>query len=136
EHAGALDVYAGAKPPDLGRAPPDAERWARVIAVPTTLSGAEFAASAGVTDTARRMKQPFVHPMQMPVSVILDPAMTLSAPLPLLKSTGMKAVDHAVERMTSATANAYSDAVSGLALQLLGDALHRLDASPDDLAVR
>lgn len=136
EQAGALDAYAGAKPPDLGRAPPDAERWVRVVAVPTTLSGAEFAASAGVTDTARRMKQPFVHPMQMPVSVILDPAMTLSAPLPLLKSTGMKAVDHAAERMTSVAANAYSDAVSALALQLLSDSLLRLDGSPGDLAVR
>jgi maleylacetate reductase len=131
-----LDAYAGSKPPDLGREPADAQRWIRNIAIPTTLSGAEFASSAGVTDVARKMKQPFVDPMQMPVAVILDPAMTLSAPLDLLRSTAMKAIDHAAERMTSAAANPYSDAVSALALQMLGEGARGLDAAPGDLALR
>jgi hypothetical protein len=62
--------------------------------------------------------------------------MTLATPLDLLRSTGLKAVDHALERMTSNTANAYSDAVSELALQMLNEGLGRLDTAPDDLHVR
>jgi maleylacetate reductase len=131
-----LDRHANVRIPDLGYAPSDAELWRRVIAVPTTLSAAEFASSAGLTDPTRGLKQAFSHPMQMPQAVILDPAMTMPTPLPLLKATGMKAVDHAAERMTSATANLYSDAVSELALRLLGEALMQIEGRPEDLGLR
>src|SRR5690606_32962088 len=66
----------------------------------------------------------------------LDPAMTLATPLELLCSTGMKAVDHAVERLTSRTANPYSDAVSELALRMLARALPALAERPEDLDLR
>lgn len=131
-----LEPHANVRIPDLGHAPDDASLWRRVIAVPTTLSAAEFASSAGLTDPARGLKQAFSHPMQMPQAVILDPGMTSATPLPLLKATGMKALDHAAERMTSVTANAYSDAVSELALRLLGEGLMQIDARPDDLDLR
>lgn len=131
-----MEPHANAGPADLGHAPADAAQWLRMIAVPTTLSGAEFAAPAGVTDTSRGMKHRFVHPMQIPQSVILDPAMTLATPLDLLRSTGMKAIDHAVERLTSRTANPYSDAVSELALRMLGEALPALADRPGDLDLR
>jgi alcohol dehydrogenase class IV len=43
----------------------------------------------------------FGHPLFVPqVVVVLDPATTVSTPLTLLLSTGMKAVDHAVERFS------------------------------------
>lgn len=131
-----MEPHANVRPVDLGHAPADAAQWLRMIAVPTTLSGAEFAAPAGVTDTARGLKHGFVNPMQIPQSVILDPAMTLATPLELLRSTGMKAIDHAVERLTSRTANPYSDAVSELALRMLGEALPALAERPDDLDLR
>lgn len=131
-----MDASANVRVPDLGHPPADADRWIRMLAVPTTLSGAEFAPSAGLTDPARGMKHSFSHPMQTPVAIILDPAMTLATPARLLKATGMKAVDHAAERMTSAAANPFSDAVSALALRMLAPALGELDASPDDLDLR
>lgn len=131
-----MDPHANVRPVDLGMRPDDGDQWIRLIAVPTTLSGAEFASPAGVTDTRRAMKEGFVHPMQIPQSVLLDPAMTLATPVELLCATGMKAVDHAVERLTSRTANPYSDAVSVLSLQMLADALPRLAAQPDDLDLR
>src|ERR1700741_3331813 len=62
--------------------------------------------------------------------------MTRSTPLALLLSTGMKAVDHAVERVTSASAGPFSDALSLLALRLLYQALPELKRRPDDLEVR
>lgn len=131
-----LDALANQRPLDSGRAPADAERWLRVVAVPTTLSGAEFAGSAGSTDPRRGMKEGFAAPMLMPVSVILDPAMTLATPLPMMLATGIKAVDHAVERITSITANPYSDSLSLLALQLLSRALPAMREQPSALAPR
>ena len=131
-----LEPHANVRLPDLGHRPADAAQWLRMVAVPTTLSGAEFAPSAGLTDPARGLKHAFVNPMQMPVAVVMDPAITLATPLGLLKSTGMKAVDHAVERMTSATANPYSDAVSTLAIQMLSQGLRGLEADPANLDLR
>lgn len=127
-----LDPHANRRTPDTGRAPADAEHWLRVLAVPTTLSGAEFASSGGATDPRSRMKEAFVEPMLMPVSVILDPAMTFATPLPLMLATGIKAIDHAIERVTSVTANPYSDAVSLLALRLLAQSLPAIRRRPDD----
>ena len=131
-----LEPHANVRTSDLGHAPDDANLWRRVIAVPTTLSAAEFSPSAGLTDPARGLKQAFSHPMQMPQAVILDPGMTSATPLPLLKATGMKALDHAAERMTSIAANPYSDAVSELALRLLGEGLTQIDLRPDDSDLR
>jgi maleylacetate reductase len=71
----------------------------RMVAVPTTLSAAEFTPFAGVTDTARKAKEGYAHPDLAPRGVILDPAATLGTPERLWLSTGMKAVDHAVEQL-------------------------------------
>jgi maleylacetate reductase len=131
-----LEPHANRREPDSGRVPANADRWLRVIAVPTTLSGAEFAAFSGATDPARGMKHAFGHPMTMPVSVILDPAMTLTAPASLLLATGIKAFDHAVERVTSSTATPFGDAVSLLAIRLLAQSLPRVLAEPAALDAR
>ena len=50
----------------------------RMLAVPTTLSAAEFTPFAGVTDVAKHAKEGFGHPLLAPRAVILDPAMTLA----------------------------------------------------------
>lgn len=131
-----LNPIANRREPDLGRLPADAQQWLRVLAIPTTFSGAEFASSAGSTDPRLRQKHGFAMPMMTPVSVVLDPAMTLETPTRLLLATGVKAIDHAIERITSAQANAYSDAVSLLALRKLLPALPRLRADVADLEAR
>src|SRR5690606_38414497 len=73
----------------------------RMLAVPTTLSAAEFSSGAGVTDVARQRKQRFEHPLIVPKSVVLDPVATLDTPQALFLSSGMRAMDHAVERWLS-----------------------------------
>src|SRR6202023_2733388 len=44
----------------------------RMIAIPSTLSGGEYNSGALVTDTRRKLKQIFNHPMMMPRTIILD----------------------------------------------------------------
>lgn len=106
----------------------------RSIAIPTTFSAAEFNWYAGCTDTRRATKHGFSHPYFVPRSIILDPRATMATPLELLLSTGVKAVDHAVERMCSVSRNAFSDALSEKALALLATALPAVARDKSDRA--
>ncbi|MDA1097947.1 MAG: iron-containing alcohol dehydrogenase [Proteobacteria bacterium] len=108
----------------------------RQIAVPTTLSGGEFNARAGITNTEKKLKQSFMHPGIIPISVILDPAVTVHTPEWLWLSTGIRAVDHAVETYCSLDANDYTDGAALQALRLLSEALPRVKADPTDLEAR
>lgn len=67
------------------------------VAVPTTLSGAEWAHRVGVTDEAAGKKAGFADPKTVPPVVILDPEATAFTPERLWLSTGIRALDHAVE---------------------------------------
>lgn len=108
----------------------------RQICVPTTLSGGEFNARAGVTDPRLHLKQSYMHPGIIPVSVILDAAITVPTPQWLFLASGVRAVDHAVETYLSITANDYTDGSALQALRLLGDGLPRVMADPADLEAR
>jgi maleylacetate reductase len=105
----------------------------RSIAVPTTLSAGEFTWFAGCTDTARHVKESYGHPLMMPRSVILDPAATLFTPEWLFLSTGIRAVDHAVEDICSINAQPLSDGTSLHALRLLSRGLRAVQTDPSDL---
>ena len=113
--------------------PPDG---IRMVAVPTTLSAADFTARAGITDTVSRTKLAFNHRMLVPRSVVLDPAVTIPTPAWLLFSTGIRAVDHAVESYCCPVANPATESLSVRGLQLLYDGLSRIKADADDLDAR
>ena len=106
------------------------------VAVPTTLSGGEFNALAGCTDTAAKVKQGYRHQALAPCAVVLDPAATLATPEWLWLSTGIRSVDHAVEGLCSAQANLYCDGLAQSALALLGEGLRRCKREPEDLEAR
>ena len=116
--------------------PPTKTGGPRQIAIPTTLSAGEYSAFAGCTDTARHMKQSYAHPLMAPQSVILDPALTISTPQWLFLSTGIRAVDHAVEDLCAINSQPYSDGASIHALRLLGRGLRGVKANPADLEAR
>jgi maleylacetate reductase len=108
----------------------------RTIAIPTTLSAGEYTASAGCTDTARHVKESFGHPLMMPKNVILDPRATVHTPEWLFLSTGIRAVDHAVEDICSPECQPISEGASYHALKLLGRGLLGVKADPLDLDAR
>jgi len=108
----------------------------RVVAAPTTLSGAEFTALAGVSDLARNVKQGYTHPDLAPRVVILDPRLTVHTPAELWLSTGIRAVDHAVEDLCSINSQPLADAASIQALKLLAPSLRRTKKDPGDLDAR
>jgi alcohol dehydrogenase class IV len=108
----------------------------RQIAVPTTLSAGEFNARAGVTDTRLKLKQSFVHRAIVPESVILDPAVTVHTPEWLWFSSGVRAIDHAVETLLSLDANDYTDGTALQALRALGAGLRGVKEEASNLDAR
>ncbi|MBT5667133.1 MAG: iron-containing alcohol dehydrogenase [Rhodospirillaceae bacterium] len=108
----------------------------RMVTVPTTLSAGEFNFSAGCTDTIRHVKHSYRHRMLAPVSIILDPAITVHTPQWLWLSTGVRAVDHGTEDLCSLHAQPYVDGTAIQALKLLGRGLPASQENPNDLDAR
>ena len=108
----------------------------RQIAVPTTLSGAEFSDLGGCTDTRFGTKQGYTGALIGPAAVILDPRITLHTPDRLWLSTGVRAIDHAVEALCSVNAQPLIDATSVRALALLARSLGVYARNPADLDAR
>ena len=86
------------------------------FAIPTTLSASEFTSIAGVTNENDQIKYKFSHINMTPKIVFLNPAFTIDTPERLWISTGIRAVDHAVETLYSPDPNPIN---TGLALQAL-----------------
>ena len=108
----------------------------RTITIPTTLSAGEYTASAGCTDTAHNVKESFGHPMMMAKAVVLDPVATVHTPEWLFLSTGIRAVDHAVEDICSPQCQPMSEGASVQALKLLSSGLRGVKADPENLDAR
>ncbi len=108
----------------------------RSVDIPTTLSAGEFTAMAGCTDTVRNVKESYAHPLMMPQAAILDPAVTIHTPEWLFLSTGIRAVDHAVEDICSINPTPFSDGMSLHALRLLSAGLTAVKADPNDMEAR
>jgi maleylacetate reductase len=108
----------------------------RMIAIPSTLSGGEYNSGSLVTDTRRKLKQIFNHPMMMPRSIILDPAITRYTPDKLWLGSGTRAMDHGIEAVCSIRGNALVEAVCLQGLRYLHDGLLRTKDNPNDEAAR
>ena len=104
--------------------------------MPTTLSGAEFSNLGGCTDPVRKVKDLYTGRLIGGQVVILDPAVTVHTPPDLWLSTGIRAVDHAVETICSRKPQPFTDATCIHALQLLAKSLPAIQADPADLAGR
>jgi alcohol dehydrogenase class IV len=108
----------------------------RQIIVPTTLSGAEFSNLGGCTDPVRKVKDLYTGRLIGGQVVILDPAVTVYTPAGLWLSTGIRAVDHAVETICSRKPQPFTDATCIHALRLLSKSLPANRANPHDLSAR
>jgi alcohol dehydrogenase class IV len=89
------------------------------MAIPTTLSAGEFTPFGGVTDESTRRKGGVGDPRLQPAVVILDPALAIETPAWLWASTGIKALDHAVEASYSTRHQLVTDTLAARAISLL-----------------
>ncbi len=93
------------------------------IAMPTTLSAGEFKPGGGVTDESTKVKGGVADPRLQARVVILDPALTVETPAWLWASTGMRALDHAVEGSYSTRHQIVTDTLATRAIALLTEHL-------------
>jgi alcohol dehydrogenase len=94
------------------------------IAVPTTLSAAEYTHAGGVTDEKTRVKSGVYDTRVLPRTVIADPALTLSTPDWLWVSTVIRALDHAIECAYAIRHQPISDALAAKSIALFVEHLH------------
>ena len=106
------------------------------VAVPTTLSGAEWAHRAGVTDESIGRKQGFADPLTVPSVVVLDPGATVFTPEELWLSTGVRALDHAVEGYLYGGDHPITDVTGLEGARRLMQYLPLSKRTPEDLEVR
>lgn len=104
----------------------------RMIAVPSTLSGGEYNSGSLVTDSRRKLKQIFNHPLMMPRSIILDPAITKYTPEKLWLGSGTRAMDHGIEAVCSPRGNPLVESVCLRGIRFLHDGLLRSKENPED----
>ena len=133
-----MDALRPVKGPDGIVGPPADMKppTVRQVTVPTTISGGEFSAIAGVTNERTRVKELLRHARIMPAAVVLDPAISVHTPEWLWLSTGVRAVDHCVEGLCSNESHPYADAQALRGLALLATGLPRVKADPGDIEAR
>jgi maleylacetate reductase len=102
------------------------ERTPALIALPTTLSGAEFAHYFGVTESrrdpsgsVRRVKQSYAVESVTPPAVLLDSRLAATTPDWLWSGSGMKALDHAIEGMLGPGERPLSDPAAAAGIRSL-----------------
>jgi len=106
------------------------------VAVPTTLSAAEWSHRTGVTDEAARKKAGFADPKAVSSVVILDSETTVFTPEKLWLSTGIRALDHAVEGFLYGGDHPITDVTGLEGARRLMRYLPRSQREPEDLEVR
>lgn len=108
-----------------------------LIAIPTTSgTGSEVTSSAVILDEENNVKLSFNDFFLRPTLALLDPELTLTVPPKVTAMTGMDAMTHAVEAITSLQANPMSEALAMKAVQLIKDNVVKAIQNPDDLEVR
>jgi alcohol dehydrogenase class IV len=118
DHAKAVAMLVGASP-DIRTLAAGGDHYLKlgsidhglgIYAVPTTLSGAEVTFGGAMNLVEPPLKFIFTSESLYPDAIALDPRIFLRTPRPVLLSTGMNALNHAVERFLNAAAQPLADA--------------------------
>lgn len=97
-----------------------------VLAIPTTCgTGSEVTWVSVVTHTERMFKMSIKGPHMFPAVALVDPDLLVTLPPPLVASTGMDALTHAIEAYTVKPATYFTDIFAREALQLIFSSLER-----------
>jgi alcohol dehydrogenase len=107
------------------------------LMVPTTAgTGAEVTFTAVFTNRETKAKGGINSPFLFPDVAVLDPELTINLPPSVTAATGMDALTHAVESMTSRSASVFTDALALGAIRLIGRNLRRAVFRGDDIVAR
>ncbi|MBZ3905284.1 maleylacetate reductase [Streptomyces griseiscabiei] len=105
-----------------------------LIAVPSTYSGSEMTPVWGLTEHGA--KRTGRDPSVLPRSVVYDPELTLSLPVPLSVTSGLNAVAHAAEALYAPDASPLVSLTAEEGARAMAGALPEVAADPGDLEAR
>lgn len=109
----------------------DGDKLPRQVSIPTTLSAGEFNVGGGnVLDDQAGHKIRVRHPGLYAHLIVLDPDMTEGTPDWLWLSSGVKALDHCIERLYCRGSQPATDATTAKAAELL---LNNLPQSREEM---
>jgi alcohol dehydrogenase class IV len=112
----------------------DAAPLAPHIAIPTTAgTGCEVTNVLVVLDDSSQSKLSVTHPYCNADLAILDPELTVMLPAKITAFTGMDALTHAIEGVTSTAAQPISDALGLHAIRIISQALPVAVQEPDNI---
>ena len=106
------------------------------ISIPATLSGSEYTRSFSATDFEVGVKRSYTASAVASRVIMYDPAATLHTPMALWLSSGIMAIDHALEVLCGSPPHLVGDALKLAALRALFTNLPRTLQTPDDLETR
>jgi alcohol dehydrogenase len=131
-----LDLAAPDAADTARRLKPEANTVLPHVAIPTTLSAAELSGLAGFSTENEHEKVGLRGAALVPAAVIFDAELSLHTPLELWLSTGIRAVDHAVESLLAPGSHPFSDTLALEALRRLRASLLATYADPRDRSAR
>ena len=105
-----------------------------VVAVPTTLSAAEWNGVAAFVDDKTTTKELARYLALTPKVVVLDPNLCALTPRGLWTTTGVRALDHAVETAYATNAHPFTTALATAALRMLAQNLPLTAQDPENLS--
>lgn len=104
------------------------------VVVATTYAGSEVTPVLGETEDG--VKTTRSAPEILPDTVLYDVDLTLDLPVPVSVTSGVNALAHAVEALYAPGADPVTEQLAVRAVELLGRALPRIAAAPDDRDAR
>ena len=106
------------------------------LVFPTTAgTGSEVTNAIVVLDVEAKVKHQVTHPFNADIAM-LDPELTVKLPPKITAFTGMDALTHAIEGVTSSGAQPISDALGLHAIRLIMKYLPRAVENPEDIEAR
>jgi alcohol dehydrogenase class IV len=115
----------------------DPQKIAPIVAVPTTAgTGSEVGRAGLIVNEAERRKVIIFHPKMMPMSVILDPELTVGLPPQMTAATGMDALSHSLEAWCSPGFHPMAEGIALEGIRLVYDNIERVVTDGQDLKAR
>jgi len=105
-----------------------------IVAIPTTYAGSEMTPIYGLTEGG--VKRTGRDARVLPATVIYDPELTLTLPLPLSVASALNAVAHAAEGLYAHDGNPIMALMAEEGIRAAADALPKLVADPLDVDAR
>ncbi|MDP3082877.1 MAG: maleylacetate reductase [Rubrivivax sp.] len=105
-----------------------------ILAIPTTYAGSEMTPIYGLSEAG--LKRTGTDLRVLPRTVIYDPELTLTLPVPMAVASGINAMAHAAEGLYARDANPVTSLMAEEALRALAAGLPAVVAQTDDLGAR